>query len=112
VGVGKFREQLGAKKVAGKTMERLKKLIWLAAQDVKAELAGRETYEYQALASLVGVNQRTGQRRLRTAGLRCGVSSLHSDSGLYCRLRSRSQQKATNFDRSLCKTGLKRIYFM
>lgn len=50
-----FREQLGAKKVAGKTMERLKKLVWLAAQDVKAELAGRETYEYQALASLVGV---------------------------------------------------------
>ncbi|WP_096178694.1 bacteriophage antitermination protein Q, partial [Escherichia coli] len=31
-----FREQLGAKKVAGKTMERLKKLVWLAAQDVKA----------------------------------------------------------------------------
>ncbi len=36
-------------------MERLKKLIWLAAQDVKAELAGRETYEYHALAELVGV---------------------------------------------------------
>jgi hypothetical protein len=51
VGVGRVPEQLGAKKVAGKTMERLKKLIWLAAQDVKAELAGRETYEYQALAS-------------------------------------------------------------
>ncbi|WP_425134909.1 bacteriophage antitermination protein Q [Enterobacter hormaechei] len=50
-----FREQLGTKKVAGKTLERLKKLIWLAAQDVKAELAGRETYEYQSLASLVGV---------------------------------------------------------
>nr|WP_245168488.1 bacteriophage antitermination protein Q [Enterobacter roggenkampii] len=37
-----FREQLGAKKVAGKTLERLKKLIWLAAQDVKAELAGKD----------------------------------------------------------------------
>lgn len=36
-----FRDQLGAKKVAGKTMQRLKKLIWLAAQDVKAELAGK-----------------------------------------------------------------------
>ena len=36
-----FRERLGAKKVAGKTMERLKTLIWLAAQDVKAELSGR-----------------------------------------------------------------------
>lgn len=54
-----FRGQLGAKKVAGKTMERLKKLTWLAAQDVKAELAGRETYEYQALAELVGVAKST-----------------------------------------------------
>ena len=54
-----FREQLGAKKMAGKTMDRLKKLIWLAAQDVKAELAGRETYEYQALAELAGVAKST-----------------------------------------------------
>ena len=50
-----FREQLGAKKVAVKTMERLKNLIWLAAQDVKAELSGLDTYEYQKLAELVGV---------------------------------------------------------
>ncbi|CZY10349.1 phage antitermination protein Q [Enterobacter bugandensis] len=54
-----FREQLGAKKVAGKTLERLKKLIWLAAQDVKADLVGRETYEYQALAELAGVAKST-----------------------------------------------------
>ena len=50
-----FSQQLEGKRVAGKTMERLKKLIWLAAQDVKAGLGGRETYEYQALAELVGV---------------------------------------------------------
>ncbi|KDH89869.1 hypothetical protein AE67_04973, partial [Klebsiella pneumoniae CHS 11] len=29
------------------------------AQDVKAELAGREAYEYQALAELVGVAKST-----------------------------------------------------
>lgn len=50
-----FREHLGAKKVAGKTMERLKKLIWLAAQDVKAELAGKDVYQHQELAALCGV---------------------------------------------------------
>ena len=50
-----FREQLGAKKVAGKTMERLKKLIWLSAQDVKAELAGKDVYQHQDLAALCGV---------------------------------------------------------
>ncbi|EFO2101564.1 bacteriophage antitermination protein Q [Escherichia coli] len=46
-----FRDQLGAKKVAGKTMERLKKLIWLAAQDVKAELAGKYVYQHQHIAA-------------------------------------------------------------
>ncbi|MCM5297742.1 bacteriophage antitermination protein Q, partial [Escherichia coli] len=42
-----FKTLLGTRKIAGKTLERLKKLIWLAAQDVKNELAGRKTYEYQ-----------------------------------------------------------------
>lgn len=88
-----FREQLGAKKVAGKTMERLKKLVWLAAQDVKAELAGREMYEYQALASLVGVTPKTGQRPLLTAGLRCAASSCDWIAGLYCRLRDHVHNK-------------------
>ena len=50
-----FKAQLGAKKIAGKTMDRLKALIWLAAQDVKAELAGKDTYQQQEMAVLVGV---------------------------------------------------------
>ncbi|HDS6883382.1 TPA: antiterminator, partial [Citrobacter freundii] len=50
-----FQGQLGAKKVTGKTMERLKKLVWLAAQDVKAELAGKDVYQHQDLAALCGV---------------------------------------------------------
>lgn len=41
-----FSQQLEGKRVAKKTMERLKKLIWLAAQDVKADLAGKDTYEF------------------------------------------------------------------
>ena len=32
-------------------MERLKKLIWLAAQDVKAELAGKYVYQHQHIAA-------------------------------------------------------------
>lgn len=46
LGPAEFSAQLAGKKVAGKTMERLKKLIWLAAQDVKAELGGRDVYQY------------------------------------------------------------------
>lgn len=48
-----FKAQLGTRKISGKRLERLNKLIWLAAQDVKSDLAGRETYEDQELALLV-----------------------------------------------------------
>ncbi|HCQ7226185.1 TPA: antiterminator [Enterobacter hormaechei] len=99
-----FREQLGAKKVAGKTMERLKKLIWLAAQDVKAELAGRETYEYQALAELAGVAKSTWTETYLPHWLLMRTTFKRLDSGaLISVTRSRSQQKATNLDVSLAK---------
>lgn len=32
-------------------------MIWLAAQDVKAELSGHDVYQYGDLAALVGVNK-------------------------------------------------------
>ncbi|HDP7909548.1 TPA: antiterminator [Escherichia coli] len=99
-----FRDQLGAKKVAGKTMERLKKLIWLAAQDVKAELAGRETYEYQALASLVGVTPKNWSETFTDRWVDMRRIFLRLDSGALLQVtRSRSQQKATNLDSSLAK---------
>ncbi|EFH4377590.1 bacteriophage antitermination protein Q [Escherichia coli] len=96
--------QLGAKKVAGKTMERLKKLVWLAAQDVKAELAGRETYEYQALASLVGVTPKNWSETFTDRWVEMRSIFLRLDSGALLQVtRSRSQQKATNLDSSLAK---------
>ena len=99
-----FRDQLGAKKVAGKTMERLKKLVWLAAQDVKAELAGRETYEYQALASLVGVTPKNWSETFTDRWVEMRSIFLRLDSGALLQVtRSRSQQKATNLDSSLAK---------
>ncbi|EMX6501385.1 antiterminator, partial [Salmonella enterica] len=52
-----FSQQLEGKRVAKKTIDRLRQLIWLAAQDVKAELAGRDVYQYGDLAALVGVNK-------------------------------------------------------
>ncbi|HHW0869260.1 TPA: bacteriophage antitermination protein Q [Escherichia coli] len=99
-----FREQLGAKKMAGKTMERLKKLVWLAAQDVKAELAGREMYEYQALASLVGVTPKNWSETFTDRWVEMRSIFLRLDSGALLQVtRSRSQQKATNLDSSLAK---------
>ena len=99
-----FREQLGAKKVAGKTLDRLKKLIWLAAQDVKAELAGRETYEYQAMASLVGVTPKNWSETFTDRWVEMRRIFLRLDNGALLQVtRSRSQQKATNLDSSLAK---------
>ncbi|MEE9648104.1 bacteriophage antitermination protein Q [Enterobacter soli] len=99
-----FREQLGTKKVAGKTMERLKKLVWLAAQDVKAELTGYETYEYQALALLVGVTAKNWSETFTDRWVEMRRIFLRLDSGALLQVtRSRSQQKATNYDASLAK---------
>lgn len=99
-----FREMLGTKKVAGKTMERLQKLIWLAAQDVKAELAGRDTYEYQALADLVGVTPKNWSETFTDRWVAMRRVFLSLDSGALLQVtRSRSQQKAANYDISLAK---------
>jgi hypothetical protein len=99
-----FRETLGTKKVAGKTMKRLQKLIWLAAQDVKAELAGRETYEYQKLAELVGVAKSTWTETYLPHWLAMRSGFIQLDNGaLISVTRSRSQQKAASLDVSFAK---------
>lgn len=99
-----FSQQLAGVRIANKTVERLRHLIWLAAQDVKAELAGRETYEYQKLASLVGVTPKNWSETFteRWEEMKRTLLRLDSDSLLQV-TRSRSQQKATNLDSSLAK---------
>lgn len=93
-----FRAQLGSRKIAGKTMDRLKALIWLAAQDVKEELAGRDPYQYADLAALVAVSKTNWSQNyvehweaMTSLFTRLDTSSLKQVS------RSRSQQKATNY---------------
>lgn len=99
-----FIEELAGARIAKKTVDRLRQLIWLAAQDVKAELAGRETYEYQKLATLVGVTPKNWSETFteRWEEMKTTLRRLDSDSLLQV-TRSRSQQKATNFDSSLAK---------
>ncbi len=99
-----FSEKLAGIRIAKKTVDRLRQLIWLAAQDVKAELAGRETYEYQKLAALVGVTPKNWSETFteRWEEMKTTLQRLDSDSLLQV-TRSRSQQKATNFDSSLAK---------
>ncbi|MEW9660710.1 bacteriophage antitermination protein Q [Escherichia coli] len=99
-----FSEKLAGIRIAKKTVDRLRQLIWLAAQDVKAELAGRETYEYQKLAAMVGVTPKNWSETFteRWEEMKTTLRRLDSDSLLQV-TRSRSQQKATNFDSTLAK---------
>ncbi|USR61613.1 bacteriophage antitermination protein Q [Lelliottia amnigena] len=99
-----FKAQMGARKVAGKTMDRLKALIWLAAQDVKAELAGREAYEYQKLAELVGVTPKNWSETFTDRWVDMKRTFLRLDSSALLQVtRSRSQQKATNSQPSVAE---------
>ncbi len=101
-----FREMLGTKKVAGKTMERLKKLIWLAAQDVKSELAGNDVYQHQDLAALCGVkpdNLCHSYADYRRA--MCAIFKRLDGDSLLCTVRTRSQQKATFSRQGIAKVN-------
>ena len=101
-----FREQLGAKKVAGKTMERLKKLIWLAAQDVKAELAGKYVYQHQDLAALCGVKPDNWCHNYADYWrAMCAIFKRLDSDSLLCTVRTRSQQKATFSQQGIAKVN-------
>ncbi|MGG5838787.1 bacteriophage antitermination protein Q [Huaxiibacter chinensis] len=101
-----FRQQFGAKKVASKTMERLKKLIWLASQDVKAELAGREVYQHQDLAALCGVKPDNWCHNYADYWrAMCTIFKLLDGDSLLCTVRTRSQQKATFSQRGIAKVN-------
>ncbi|MCT9843546.1 bacteriophage antitermination protein Q [Leclercia adecarboxylata ATCC 23216 = NBRC 102595] len=101
-----FRAQLGTRKVAGKTMDRLKTLIWLAAQDVKEELAGRDVYQQQDLAALCEVKPDNWSHNYvdywRT--MRAIFRRLDGDS-LLCTLRTRSQQRTANSQQGIAKVN-------
>lgn len=101
-----FREQLGTRKVAGKTMDRLKALIWLAAQDVKAELAGRETYQKQELAELCGVKPDNWSHNYADYwNAMCAIFERLDSDALLRAVRTRSQQKAAFSQQDVAKVN-------
>ncbi|EOS8179218.1 bacteriophage antitermination protein Q [Escherichia coli] len=99
-----FKAQSGTRKMAVKTQERLKRLIWLAVQDVKSELAGRETYEHQALAVLMGVAKSTWTttHRPHWLAMRGSAEGLDRDA-LISVMRVRSRQQSLNLEPYLAK---------
>ncbi|MDU4150330.1 MAG: bacteriophage antitermination protein Q [Enterobacteriaceae bacterium] len=101
-----FSETIKGRRIAGKTKEKLKALIWLAAQDVKEQLSGRETYLNEELAGFVGVapdnwthNYRDYWKALRGVFLSLDRQSLISI------VRSRSQQKSAFSQQGVAKVN-------
>ncbi|EFI7376714.1 bacteriophage antitermination protein Q [Escherichia coli] len=99
-----FNTQSGTRKIAGKTLERLKKLIWLAAQAVKAELFGGEGYEYRDLASLVGVTSKNWSETFTERWVAMKHIFLQLDSqALLLLTKTRSKQKTTFSQQNIAK---------
>lgn len=100
----RFCEHLAGKKVAKKTIDRLRQLIWLAAQDVKSELSGKDPYQYGDLAALVGVNKTNwSQNYVEHYDVMISLYKGLDSQSLHHVSRSRSQQKAANYQQGIAE---------
>lgn len=99
-----FFEHLAGKRVAKKTIDRLRQLIWLAAQDVKGELSGKDPYQYGDLAALVGVNKTNwSQNYVEHYDAMISLYKGLDSQALLHVSRSRSQQKAANYQQGIAE---------
>ncbi|WP_243225093.1 bacteriophage antitermination protein Q [Klebsiella pneumoniae] len=101
-----FSEKLAGVRIAKKTVDRLRQLIWLAAQDVKAELAGKYGYQHQDLAALCGVKPDNWCHNYADYWrAMCAIFKRLDSDSLLCAVRTRSQQKATFSQQGLAKVN-------
>lgn len=99
-----FSQQLAGKRVAKKTIDRLRQLIWLAAQDVKGELSGKDPYQYGDLAALVGINKTNwSQNYVEHYDAMISLYKGLDSQALLHVSRSRSQQKAANYQQGIAE---------
>jgi len=84
----------------------MKKLIWLAAQDVKAELAGRDVYQQQDLAAMCGVKPDNWSHNYSDYWrAMCTIFKRLDSESLLCAVRTRSQQKAAFSQQCIAKVN-------
>ncbi|HCF8502722.1 TPA: antiterminator [Klebsiella pneumoniae] len=101
-----FSEKLAGVRIAKKTVDRLRQLIWLAAQDVKAELAGKYVYQHQDLAALCGIKPDNWCHNYADYWrAMCAIFKRLDSDSLLCAVRTRSQQKATFSQQGLAKVN-------
>ena len=101
-----FSAQLEGKRIAKKTVGRLRQLVWLAAQDVKAELAGKGVYQYGDLAALVGIKPDNWSKNYGDYWrAMCGIFASMDSEALMLVVRTRSQQKAAFSQQGIAKVN-------
>ncbi|WP_097448605.1 bacteriophage antitermination protein Q [Escherichia coli] len=101
-----FTTRYETRKIAGKTLERVKKLIWLAAQDVRGSVTGREVYQRQELARLCGVKPDNWSHNYANYWREmCDIFKKLDTESLICTVKMRSQQKATFSRRDIAKVN-------
>lgn len=101
-----FSDSLKGKRVAAKTIKKLRALIWLAAQDVKAELAGCEIYEQCKLAALAGVEDSNWCKNYSGYWHQMRGVFLSLDRGaLLATAKARSKQKSDFSQQSIAKVN-------
>ena len=102
-----FESQLKGKRIARKTLDRLRALVWLAAQDVHGQLRGKAKfcYQQQQLAELVGVTPPNWAKNYARhwEALRAIFFSL-DEAALRSVFHARACLKAENFSRNTCKS--------
>ena len=101
-----FKTQSGTRKIAGKTLERVKKLIWLAAQDVRGWVTGSEVYQRQELARLCGVKPDNWSHNYANYWREmCDIFKNLDTESLISTVKKRSQQKAIFSRRDIAKVN-------
>jgi len=79
---------------------------WLAAQDVKAELGGKDTYQYCDLAALVGIKPDNWSKNYGDYWrAMCGIFASMDSEALMLVVRTRSQQKAAFSQQGIAKVN-------
>ncbi|EOV8972710.1 bacteriophage antitermination protein Q [Cronobacter turicensis] len=94
-----FSEELKGQRIAGKTLERLRALVWLAAQDVKRELRNvpQGCYKAQKLAQMVGVTKSTWSEGYAARWAQMRANFLYLDKNAVMDVaKTRSKQKIAN----------------
>ncbi|HHS9709951.1 TPA: bacteriophage antitermination protein Q [Raoultella planticola] len=99
-----FSQQLAGVRIAKKTVDRLRQLIWLAAQDAKAGLAGRDQYQNGDLAAMVDVEVKNWSKTFTAhwEAMLAVFSQLDRDA-LLSLTKTRSEQKSTFSQQSIAK---------